>query len=146
MAEVPCKIALRWSSLDLTNDKSTLVQVIAWCRQVTSHYLNQCWLRSMMSYGVTRPQVNPLHAEFFWQNVTIYLNLYHSPILKHHWWQNILMRAIYFPSNKEFSITKVTLFSDAFSNMLIAQQNLWLCVTVDLWVWYEFSCLVDVHS
>ena len=28
--------------LDLTDDKSTLVQVMAWCRQATSHYLNQC--------------------------------------------------------------------------------------------------------
>ena len=28
---------------DLTDDKATLVKVIAWCRQVTSHYLSQCW-------------------------------------------------------------------------------------------------------
>ena len=27
---------------DLTDDKSTLVQVMAWCRQAKSHYLNQC--------------------------------------------------------------------------------------------------------
>ena len=27
---------------DLTDDKSTLVQVMAWCRQATSHYLKQC--------------------------------------------------------------------------------------------------------
>ena len=43
-------------SLDLADDKSTLVQVMAWCRQATSHYLNQCWLRSLSPYGVTRPQ------------------------------------------------------------------------------------------
>ena len=30
---------------DPADDKSTLVQVIAWCRQATSHYLNQCWLK-----------------------------------------------------------------------------------------------------
>ena len=41
---------------DLTDDKSTLVQVMAWCRQATSHYLNQRWPRSLTSYGVTRPQ------------------------------------------------------------------------------------------
>ena len=51
-----CEVALRWMSLDFTDDKSTLVQVMAWCRQATSHYLNQCWLRSMLPYGVTRPQ------------------------------------------------------------------------------------------
>ena len=31
---------------------------MAWCRQATSHYLSQCWLRSMSPYGVTWPQVN----------------------------------------------------------------------------------------
>ena len=41
--------------LDLTDHKSTLVQVMAWCRQATSHYLNQCWHRSLPPYGVTRP-------------------------------------------------------------------------------------------
>ena len=39
---------------DLTDDKSTLVQVMAWCRQATSHYLNQCWPRSLSLYGVTK--------------------------------------------------------------------------------------------
>ena len=29
---------------------------MAWCHQATSHYLNQCWPRSMSPYGVTRPQ------------------------------------------------------------------------------------------
>ena len=50
------EIALRWMSLDLTDDKSTLVQVMAWCHQATSHYLNQCWPRSMSPNDVTRPQ------------------------------------------------------------------------------------------
>ena len=49
------EIALRWMPQDLT-DKSTLVQVMAWCRQATSHYLSQCWPRSMLPNGVTRPQ------------------------------------------------------------------------------------------
>ena len=35
---------------------STLVQVMAWCRQATSRYLSQCWPRSLSPYGVTRPQ------------------------------------------------------------------------------------------
>ena len=49
-------IALRWMPQDLTDDKSTLVQVVVWCRQATSHYLSQCWPRSMLPNGVTRPQ------------------------------------------------------------------------------------------
>ena len=45
----------RWMIPDLT-DKSTLGQVMAWCHQATSHYLSQCWPRSMSPYGVIRPQ------------------------------------------------------------------------------------------
>ena len=48
--------APRWMPLDLTDDKSTLVQVMDWCRQATSHYLSQWWPCSMSPYGVTRPQ------------------------------------------------------------------------------------------
>ena len=50
------EIAPRWMLLDLTDDKSTLVLVMAWCRQATSHYLSQCWPRSMLPNGVSRPQ------------------------------------------------------------------------------------------
>ena len=48
--------ALRWMPQDLTDDKSALVQVMAWCRQAPSHYLSKCLLRSMLPTGVTRPQ------------------------------------------------------------------------------------------
>ena len=48
--------ALRWMTQNLPGDKSTLVQVMAWCRQATSHYLSQCWPRSLSPHGVTRPQ------------------------------------------------------------------------------------------
>ena len=40
-----CEIALRWMPENLTNKRSTLLQVMAWCRQAPSHYLNQCWPR-----------------------------------------------------------------------------------------------------
>ena len=50
------EIAFRWMPLDSTDDKSTLVQVMAWCCQATCHYLNQCWPRSLTPYGITRPQ------------------------------------------------------------------------------------------
>ena len=58
---ISCEIALIWMSLDFTDDQSTLVQVMAWCHQATSHYLSQCWLSSLSPYGVARPQcVNTL--------------------------------------------------------------------------------------
>ena len=62
-----CEISLRCFSQDLTNDKSRLVQVVAWCRQTISHYLNQCWPRSLTSCSFARPQssqwVNTLRSE-----------------------------------------------------------------------------------
>ena len=53
---ISCEIALIWMSLDFIDDQSTLVQVMDWCRQATSHYLSQCWPRSLSPYGVIRPQ------------------------------------------------------------------------------------------
>ena len=53
---ISCEIALIWMSLDLNDEKSTLVQVMAWCHQTASNYLSQCWPRSLSPYGVTRPQ------------------------------------------------------------------------------------------
>ena len=59
---------------DLIDDKSALVQVLAWCHQATSHYLSQCWPRSMSPCGITRPQwVNILLAELFLRNIKMYL-------------------------------------------------------------------------
>ena len=54
--DISTKIALIWMSPDLTDDKSTLVQVMAWCHQAPSHYLSQCWPRSTSMYGINRPQ------------------------------------------------------------------------------------------
>ena len=63
---ISCAILFVWMSLGFTDDKSTLVQVMAWCRQATSHYLNQCWPRSKPRYGVTRPQLSP--SVTIWQS------------------------------------------------------------------------------
>ena len=65
-------------SVDLTDDKSTLFQVMAWCYQRTSLYLSLCWPRSMSPYGIIRPQcvkcfaVNSLTPEDdIWQHRTL---------------------------------------------------------------------------
>ena len=55
-----------WALVKLTqkmynfDDKSPLVQVMAWCHQATSYYLSQCWPRSMSAYGITGLQCNKL--------------------------------------------------------------------------------------
>ena len=61
---ISCEIALRQMPQNRTDDKLTLVQLMAWYRQATSHYLSQCWPRSVLLYGITssRPQ---------WVNQTI---------------------------------------------------------------------------
>ena len=56
---------LRWMPQDLSDDKSTLIQVMAWCRQATSHYLSQCWLSSLTPYDVTRPLKTEQNRRYF---------------------------------------------------------------------------------
>ena len=51
-----CRIALIWMLLGFPDDQSTLVQVMAWCRLATRHYLNQCWPRLLSPYVVSRPR------------------------------------------------------------------------------------------
>ena len=46
--------AITWLPRDFTNDKLTLVLVMACCHQATSHYKGQCWPSSMSLYGITR--------------------------------------------------------------------------------------------
>ena len=50
---ISCKNALRWMPQDLTDDQSTLVEIMTWCHQPTSHYLNGYWSSSVTPYGVT---------------------------------------------------------------------------------------------
>ena len=45
-----------WMSQNLTNEKSTWIHVMVWWRQAISHYLSQCWPRSMSPYGIAKPQ------------------------------------------------------------------------------------------
>ena len=65
--------APRWMPWDLMDNKSTLFQVMAWCRQATSHYLSQCWPSSMSPYGITRPQrVNSLWScDAIWWHIWV---------------------------------------------------------------------------
>ena len=42
--DISSKISLWWMLQNHFDDKSTLLQVMAWCHQAPSHYLKQCWL------------------------------------------------------------------------------------------------------
>ena len=55
VAEVSHEIALRWMPQDLTDDKSALVQVMAWCRQaqaITWANVDPDLCRQMASLGL----------------------------------------------------------------------------------------------
>ena len=45
------EIAFMWMIKGFIDGESTLVEVMAWCHQATSHYLNQCWTKSMILYA-----------------------------------------------------------------------------------------------
>ena len=55
-----CKIVVRRIPQNSSDDESTLVQVMAWCRQAKSHYLSQWWESSKMAYMAL-----PCHIFFF---------------------------------------------------------------------------------
>ena len=57
-----------------TDGTSILIQVMAWCRQAPSHYLNQYRPRSPTSYGVIRPQ---------WINSDLQLELKSISVVTH---------------------------------------------------------------
>ena len=46
---------------------SALIEAIIWCCQATSHYLNQCWPKSITPYGMTWP----LWVNSLWPNINI---------------------------------------------------------------------------
>ena len=92
---ISCEIVFRWMPLDLTNDKSALVQVMAWCRQATSHYWSQCWPRFMLPCGASRPQwVNSLALGKFNCNLKSVIRYHEHFLLNYlqknatrpHWW------------------------------------------------------------
>ena len=73
--------ALMWLLLGVTStdDKSTLVQIMAWCRQATSHYLNQCWPSAKSPYDVTKLQwVNYSICCWGWDIPGYWLGQYHG--------------------------------------------------------------------
>ena len=73
--------ALRWMSQNLLNEKSTLVQVMAWCHQATSHYLRQFWLRSMSQLGVTCHN----GLTHYWWMFSKYKTIFVLPIIPGYW-------------------------------------------------------------
>ena len=63
------EVTFRWMSLDLTDEKSTMVHVMAWCRQ--SLLPEPILTQISLPYGVTRPQwVKVYGFDFFTHRVS----------------------------------------------------------------------------
>ena len=80
-----CEIVLMWMSLDLTEDKSNWVQVMAWCCQATSHYLNPMlttrpqWIYKTLDSFCTSPSFYLYtHIKIIWPCVKS--SHYHCPV------------------------------------------------------------------
>ena len=82
-----CEADLRRVPQDPIDYKSKLVQVMAWCHQAPSHYLNQCWTRSLMQCDVTRPQWVTIFFVWHWGNRLIVL----MPVNWHWFGQYVIM-------------------------------------------------------
>ena len=71
--------------LNIFHDNSTLIQVMAFYRQETSHYpKSQCWPRSVSPHGVTRPQ---------WFHSLIHIYRHH--VLNQYPYKPILCKLLY---------------------------------------------------
>ena len=64
------EIVLRLMSLDLPDDESTLVQVMAWCPQAKSHYL-----KLFVDPGLFHHMSSLGHSERTWDTTLIYLTV-----------------------------------------------------------------------
>ena len=75
------ELSLKWTQ-ENRNDKSALVQVMAWCHQAIIHYLSQSWPRCMSSFGATMPQCVKCRSHVIhWKQ-----NRWSIWQLLRHWW------------------------------------------------------------
>ena len=95
------EFSLRRMPQNTCEDKLTLVQILAWCHWATSHYLNQCWLRSVSPYCIISSQwvnqsltlkalgANTLQRVtwrvFPWMKTHVLWNLFFSFLMINHW-------------------------------------------------------------
>ena len=114
--------------MGFADDKSTLVQVMAWCRQTTSHYLSQCWPSSMSPYGVIRPQwVNIQLLDYklsMWNSN--YGVFFHKLVtrLRWDWWSGLQIRN----SNTHQPVNGIILKqSEPNCNSSVSTAHIWGC-------------------
>ena len=100
-------------------DQSTFVQVMTWCHHATSHYLNQCWPRSVKSYWSISLMKG--HFNFFFKMTSI--------LCQPHWVEDKYLK--YFPVY-ESSRRLHVIYDCAWGNKLVIIEESLLIIT-DLW-------------
>ena len=117
---------------DLTDDKSTLVQVMAWCRQATSQYLGQCWLSFLSPYGVARPQwVNRNGKEMY------KMDIFHFDDVR---------QELFFQYIHEWNICdECSIFLSFFNLFMATTGGVWIIPYFQIWglctaCWAHFMC------
>ena len=134
-------------------DMSTLVQVMAWCRQATSHYLSQCWPRSMSPNGVARPQwvnsnkscgtkfINSLNVTTFkYAQLKSYdtkiINSLNVTTFKHAQFKSCNTKFINSMNNTTFNTLRPRQngrhFADAIFKRIFVNENIWIPIKISL--------------
>ena len=123
------KIAIRWMSLEPTDDELTLAQ--AWCPETTSHYLNLRWPSSLSPYhGATGPQCVKCPEIFSG-----------FPILKlFPWWPWST-----FQTQLSMQILQVHIYSDMNSNNLI-RLYIHIYIYIHIYTYIYIQCEISLWS
>ena len=166
---IPCGIALKWLSFDRTDDKSTLVQVMAWCRQATSHYMSQFdsdLCRQMASLGHTelmwRPHPARTRPPFHYQRSTTNPRLSSCGqdhvshfILTPHWNRNVciltkcssLLAQEVIKMTTSGAVTEISpqwYFRFMVACWIICLQNVYLCFLLSLFADIKWHGVVEI--
>ena len=69
---ISLKMSMKFVPKVRINNITSLVLIMAWCGQATSHYLNQWWFILLTHICVTWPRwVNSCHVEYIWRIIKI---------------------------------------------------------------------------
>ena len=125
---------------DLTDLESILVQVMARCPQVTSHYLSQCWARFLSPYHMASLGHNELRA----QNTDLYTGLGSIPFFQFNSNSSILNSNSTAPNKFQFQFQFQT-FQFQFQFRRIQIQSQFQKWPVDVFVEIDFDYNNKVH-
>ena len=118
--------------MDLTDDKSTFVLIMAWCHQATNHYMSQCWPRLIAPYGVNGPQRV--------KNI-FYTPINHGLAFSHNGLKSIMITVIYW-----YWFTHFIHRLHHFANRLRRKQQRFTCLTTSATLLLkQLCCLIRRH-